>query len=85
MLTPALNAASIFSVIISWLSRPALLPPRISFIKRSPITWLASSANIIKECIMPSYTASPAENRNLETLVPRYQQRHGIETKVKFE
>jgi hypothetical protein len=49
ILAPALKAASTFSLIMSWLSRRPRLPPCISLIKRSPITWLDSSANIIKE------------------------------------
>jgi hypothetical protein len=46
---PASKAASIFSVTISSASRRACLPPRISFIIRSPTTWFASTASFITE------------------------------------
>jgi hypothetical protein len=42
-------AASTFSVTISSASRRACLPPRISFIIRSPTTWFASTASFIRE------------------------------------
>jgi hypothetical protein len=43
----ALKAASIFSATINLASRRALLPPRVNFISRKAITWLASMLNII--------------------------------------
>jgi hypothetical protein len=51
-LAVASEAACIFSLTISLVSRRAFLPPRISFIIRKAITPFASSARIIKELII---------------------------------
>jgi hypothetical protein len=46
-------------VIISSASRRAWPPPRISFIMRSPTTWFASTASLIREFEHPPTPKSP--------------------------
>jgi len=65
----ASEAACIFSLTISFTSRRAFLPPRISFIIRKAITPFASSANIIKELIISPPNAL-CRNLNIPRLLP---------------